>query len=266
MCAASTNPSAAMADLESLQAAFMRHLLHGDEAIFSRVGSPERMAIYHNAYRARLVEALANDYRQLQTLLGEAAFTELCHAYIEQHPSRHFSLRWFGRHLPAFSGYAAEQGGHDWRAEMAALEWTFTEAFDAADAPPATESDAAQIAPESWPELTLQFHPAVRVLTLWWNTLDRWRAAKEGGTVPEPQPLPEPTDCLLWRHDLITRFRSLATDEAAALTTALAGGGFTDICGALADVLQDQEHVPLRAAGFLKTWLNDGLVTRLVAP
>jgi len=250
--------------LEKLQADFMRHLLNGDEAIFSHVGNIQRMAIYHHAYRARLVEALASDYEQLQKLLGEAAFAELCRAYIDQHPSQHYSLRWFGQHLPTFSGYAEERGDHDWPAEMAQLEWTFTESFDAQDAEPATEADAARVAPASWPVLSLAFHPSVRILTLWWNTLARWRAAKEGEACPEPRRLPEPTDCLLWRHNLTTQYRSLEADEAAALSTALSGGNFSEICGALADVLHDQEQVPLRAAGFLKTWLNDGLITQLL--
>jgi hypothetical protein len=250
-------------DLETLQADFLRHLMNGGEKIFAHVGQPERMAIYHHAYRARLVEALASDYEQLQKLAGEAAFAELCHAYIDKHPSQHFSLRWFGQDLPAFLGYAAQRGDHDWQAEMAQLEWTFIEAFDAQDVESATEMDAARVPPASWPVLSLSFHPSVRTLTLWWNTLARWRAAKDDEGCSEPQRLPEPIDCLLWRHDLTTQFRSLEADEAAALTTALAGGNFSDICGALAEVLHDQEQVPLRAAGFLKTWLNEGLITQL---
>jgi hypothetical protein len=258
-----------MASLEQLQADFMRHLLSGDEAVLAHVHDSEqapaarRMAIYQHAYRARLVEALATDYEQLQRLLGEAEFTALCHAYLDQYPSHYSSLRWFGKDLAAFLGYAAEQGDHPWQAEMAQLEWTFGEAFDAADAELAGEQDAAQVAPEAWPMLCMDFHPSLRLLPLWWNTLARWRAAKQEETPPVPQRLPQAIHCLLWRQGLTTQFRTLEADEAAALAAALAGEDFSHICGALAAEMQEQEQVALCAAGFLKTWLNEGLITRL---
>lgn len=258
-----------MPGLKELQAAFKHNLLSGDPAFAAQVMGSEtlpnelRLAIYQNAYRARLVEALATDYEQLHKLLGDEAFTALAHAYIQAHPSRHFSLRWFGRLLPDYLGYAEQAGSHDWQAELAKLEWSFTEAFDAADAEPLTEMDAAQVPAEAWPGLRLGFHPAVRHLSLWWNTLDRWRAAKHDEAMPEPKPLSQPGACLLWRQGLTTQYRSLSADEALALQTALAGGSFAEICGALAEELQDQEQVPMLAAGYLKSWLASGMLVGL---
>jgi len=75
---------------------------------------------------------------------------------------------------------------------MAQLEWSFVGAFAAADAEAATEADAAAIAPEAWAELTIRFHPSVRTMAIWWNTLTRWRMSKNAETVPEPVRLAEP--------------------------------------------------------------------------
>lgn len=258
-----------MPSLAELQTAFKRYLMHDDEGIMQHIEHNEavpghiRLGIYHNAYRARLVEALATDYEQLQKLLGPTAFEQLGNEYIDAHPSRYASLRWFGQHLPGHLGYAEEEGSHDWQAEMARLEWSFTEAFDAKDAEVLSEGHMAAVPPEAWATLSFGFHPSVRMLTLWWNTLARWRAAKEGEVMPEAQRLGQPISCLMWREDLLTQFRTLDPHEAIALAAAIEGQNFSEICGALAEEMEDPEQVPMAAAGFLKGWLNAGLISAL---
>lgn len=263
-----------MPSLAELQTAFKQYLMHDDEGIMQHIEHNEavpghiRLGIYHNAYRARLIEALASDYEQLQKLLGPAAFEQMGNEYIDAHPSRYASLRWFGQHLPEHLGftelgYAEEEGNHDWPAEMAKLEWSFTETFDAKDAEVLNEAHMATVPPEVWATLSFRFHPSVRTLTLWWNTLACWRAAKEDEPLPEAQRLDQPVSCLLWREDLLTQFRTLEPHEAIALEEALKGQNFSDICGALAEEMEEQEQVPMAAAGFLKGWLNAGLITAI---
>ncbi len=260
-----------MSGLKELQNAFKRNVVNGDEEFGKYINSTEavssdvRLAIYGNAYFSRLEEALESDYEILKQLLGEDVFSEVCMAYTHKYPSHYYSLRWFGRDFPAFLGYQPDSGEHHWPAEMAQLEWSFVGAFDAADAVVATEVDAAAIVPEAWAELTIRFHPSVRTMAIWWNTLTRWRMAKNAETVPEPVRLTEPAQCLLWRHELMTQYRSMDADEAIALQTALAGANFSELCGVLAEEIQDQETVPMTAAGFLKTWLAAGMIVELLA-
>jgi len=252
--------------LKELQATFKQHLMQDDGAIARHVVGTEtlsnelRLSIYSHAYRARLEEALATDYDMLRKLVGENAFSTACQDYIDAFPSTYTSLRWFGQHFAKLLAYDAEQGSHDWFAEMAQLEWSFTMAFDAADAESVMEADVAAIPIDAWPSLVIEFHPSVRLMPIWWNTLGRWRAAKNDESVAEPQRLSESADCLLWREQLTTRYRSLASGEAVALRAALAGKEFSDICGALAEQLRDQESVPMKTAGYLKTWLAAGMV------
>lgn len=253
--------------LKALQNAFKQNVLTGDEAFGQYIVSTEavssdvRLAIYGNAYYSRLEEALESDYEVLKQLLGEDVFGEACLAYIHKHPSHHYSLRWFGQNFPAFLGYLPDTGEHHWPAEMAQLEWNFVGAFDAADAEAMTEADVAAIPPEAWSNLRMQFHPSVRMFTIWWNTLARWRAAKDSETVAESVRLSEPAQCLLWRNELMTQYRSMEADEAIAFQAALAGASFPEVCGALAEEMQDQEMVPMKAAGFLKAWLAAGMIT-----
>lgn len=256
-----------MPDLKALQNAFKRNVMSGDEE-FSQyiistqaVPSDVRLAIYGNAYYSRLEEALGTDFEILKKLLGEEVFSEACMAYIHRYPSRYYSLRWFGQDFPAFLGYQADAGEHHWPAEMAQLEWSFSAAFDAADTEPVTEAAVAAIPPEAWPELRMRFHPSVRMITIWWNTLACWRVAKNGEALIAPERLSEPAQCLLWRQALLTQYRSLEAGEVVALQAALSGAGFSEICGALAEEMQDQEMVPMQAAGFLKAWLAAGMIT-----
>ncbi len=76
-----------MSNLQNLQAAFKRYLFEQDNSISSHIIGTEklhksdRLAIYGNAYRTRLTEALENDYPALKYLLGEDDFRILSLSY-----------------------------------------------------------------------------------------------------------------------------------------------------------------------------------------
>ncbi|MBA3591094.1 MAG: putative DNA-binding domain-containing protein [Methylibium sp.] len=70
-------PTATSIGLEALQGAFQRHLLDepsdfaGAVAQGGRIGVERRLAIYHNAYRARLIDALRDGYGHTLAYLGD---------------------------------------------------------------------------------------------------------------------------------------------------------------------------------------------------
>lgn len=258
-----------MFSLKQLQDAFAEHMMTENSVInkhvtgTSKVPGDLRLDIYRNAYRERLIETLSSDYEIIEKLIGEEAFRRLCTVYIDNFPSSHYSLRWFGKNLSMFLDYSPDKGSHGWEAEMAHFEWMFIQAFDAANAITVTEQDAAEIPPDKWPTLSVSFHPSVHVIPLWWNTLDLWQAAKDDNQPPDPVRLAQNSHCLMWRKNLVTQYRSLDTDEAVALSAALSGANFSEICGVLAEELLDQEQVPIKAAGYLKGWLASGMLTQL---
>ena len=59
-------------------------------------GEPALLGIYQHAYRARLVAALRDNHEVLALALGDDAFDAIAQAYIDAHPSRFASIRWFG--------------------------------------------------------------------------------------------------------------------------------------------------------------------------
>ncbi|MGI9330937.1 MAG: HvfC/BufC N-terminal domain-containing protein, partial [Gammaproteobacteria bacterium] len=97
-----------MSGLAERQAQFQAHLTHGADDVAAHIVGDEkadsatRLQVYFQAYRLRLIDVLQNDFEGLHALLGDEAFSRMVQAYLEEHPSRHPSVRWFGQHLPAF--------------------------------------------------------------------------------------------------------------------------------------------------------------------
>ncbi len=227
------------------------------------VGAADGLRIYHNAYRARLLAVLREDFPALQQWLGAESFEQLALAYLAAWPPRHFSLRWLGEKLPEFiAGYVAEPQLSPLR-ELATLEWAFTLAFDAEDAEVLSAAGMTCLPAEDWVTLRAALAPSVNWLQLQYNTLALWKAARDGEPLPELIRLPETCSCLVWRHDLLCRYRSLGPDEATALRSFIDGESFAELCAAL--LPHHGEQAPLQAAVWLRQWVSDGLLVRLKA-
>ena len=217
------------------------------------------LAIYQNAYSARLREALENDHPQLGNYLGDELWQQLCAGYIAAHPSKVSSLRYFGASLPGYMAEVEPFSNSPQTAELAQFERQLLDCFDAADAPLATWQCLLAKPLELWPSLCPQFQPSVQLLSANWNSVEIWRALKVEQVPPEAAATG--AHWLLWRDDeLITRFRSLEPDEANAYAHFRAGGDFAGLC----DQLQDRHEahaVPAIALRLLQRWCLEGWVT-----
>lgn len=256
-----------MTALHRLQLRFQRYVLHGAREIephidAARAPAGERLAIYADAYRLRLIEALTTDFIALRAHLGEEDFDTLGRAYIDAHPSAQPSLRHFGRQLHTFLATASPYRERPWLAELAAFDWALTEAFDAADRPVLSPSALAAVAPTQWPAMRFTPHPSLQRLDLHWNAAAIWKAADGATIAPAPERSDPPVAWAVWRHELQTYFRSLPVDEAWALDALRAGENFGAICEGLCEWI-DAAHVALHAAGLLKQWIGDGMLCGL---
>lgn len=255
-----------MTRLSALQAQFQSYLLGGDRAIEAltvgsgRLPARDRLAVYADAYRLRLLEVLVEDFPGLKGMMGDAAFERLGAAYIDACPSDHPSVRWFGRRLAGFLRDGGSYREQPVLAEMAAFEWTQGEVMDAADSPGLGVDALGEIPPQAWARMGITFQSALRQLDLGWNVPQLWQAVHdESDTPPAPERCDPPVFWLLWRKGLEVHWRSLDDDERYAIDAARDGRAFGDICeGLLARSHDDQ--VPLRAAGYLKRWITDELV------
>jgi hypothetical protein len=265
-----TTAQAAKLGLRELQQDMQRHLLgEKSEVTLAIVDAPplpaaERLAIYRNAYRVRLIDALHDTYPVLHGLLGDEAWLELGEAYVAAHPSVFRSIRWYGRELAAFMAGCPPYDGAAILSEVALLEWTLAEVFDAQDGEAVTRAALAAVAPLSWGSLTFEFHPSLRRLEFRWNTAAVWKAMNRDETPPAPELGIAPVAWLLWRQNLQNYFRSMSAVESAALDSALRRRNFGEICGSLSALLPEAE-IPAAAAGLLGTWADSGILVGVAA-
>ncbi len=253
--------------LRKLQHEFLGYLLDdtaGDivERIASspRRSANQRMVLYGSAYTLRLKEALSTDYERLHAYLGDELFETLVQHYIKSYPSHHPSLRYFGQHMVTLAENLVPFCQLPEVAEIARIELAFGNSFDAADKQCVVLDELARLAPEAWAHLTLRFHDSVQLLPQHYNSFQIWRALANDETPP-----PKTTDdttWLIWRQDLVSRYRALSAAELAALTVVLNAGSFADLCEILLDHFPEQE-TPQRAVTYLQQWINDQMVCRL---
>lgn len=233
--------------------------MQGQVASNAKATAEERVHVYVEGYRLRLLEVLEDNYSGLHGLLGDEQFDHMGRAYIAAHPSTHPSVRWFSQRVPEFLRSTAPYDAHPHLAEMAAFEWAQGLAFDAADVPPLEMQALGQVPQEDWGRVKFQFHPSVQRLDLQSNMPKFWQAL-EAQEEPPAISSEEPTSWLVWRKGLDTHWRSLTEDEAAMLDTAQHGAKVGELCEGLCQ-WHAPESVALRAASYLKLWLADGLVT-----
>jgi Putative DNA-binding domain len=215
--------------------------------------------VYRTAYVARLAEILAEDYEQVHAYLGDAGFAKLAKNYIATHPSDQRSARWFGRHLPAFLSGAEIYAKHPELAELAALEKALNDAFDGADAEPLAFAQLAELAPKDWPRLIFATHPTTIRLTFATNAAEIWTALREETTPPKARPLPEPQAIVVWRQDVMARFRLLGAEEAMMWGETAKSVRFGVLCEMVA-TFAGEADAELRAASYLKGWVDTGML------
>lgn len=249
-----------LAELEQRFQAFVLDRRPGIESAVvadARAGALERLNVYADAYRLRLLETLGKDYPALRALLGEAEFNRLGRAYIDAHPSDTPSVRWFGSYFAVFLQQKVPQ--RPALSELAAFEWAQGDVFDVPDASVLGIDDIAKIPASAWPGMRLELHPAQRRLDLVWNVAAIAQAVGAKAKPPRPTAGPAPVAWLLWRRALDIHWRSLEPGEADALNAVQRGASFGEMCERLCTRIEP-DQAALHAATLLKRWLTDGLV------
>ena len=225
--------------------------------------SPNRSArvnVYRHAYRARLTEALRNNFPVLHRVLGDDGFGELAVAYMQAHPSLRPSIRWFGDGLVEYMSDLPDTVPHPSLVDLARMEWSLGLSFDSTDAAVLTPADLLCVAPQDWPSLCFEAHPSVALLALEWAVEPAWRAVTNDETAEVDAPEPSLHTLLVWRQQLDSRWRSVPEAEAALLQPCLGGQPFALLCEQAAAT--EGEGAAAFAAGALRRWVEDGLLAR----
>jgi len=129
-----------------------------------RLTSFERLEIYNRQYWFRVLSALAEDFEGLRWIIGDKAFEKLSVAYLQDCPSRSFTLRNLGSRLEEWLRAHRElvSGAEEITLDMVRLEWAEMEAFDEAARPQLSQSDLQTLGND--PKFQLQ--PYLRLVEL----------------------------------------------------------------------------------------------------
>ncbi|WP_394210162.1 putative DNA-binding domain-containing protein [Enterovibrio calviensis] len=250
--------------LLTIQNSFQRIVLDDDCADASwvnqaaqRLPSKDRLAIYHNAYRVRLIDVLRDTFGHTVTYLGDDWFNQLAASYVQSHTSVYNNIGLYGEGFPP---YLAEQLADDLDvAELATLDWILRRAFDGADSTVMTLEHLQQVASGDPETGSLHAVPTLSIITHQFNTLDIWHAIDQDGTPPTVEPLQQPVDVLIWRKGHSPHFRSLSPIESEAIGYVRAGETLNDIGAKLMEKFPD-EDVSTQFGHMLLRWINDEIL------
>jgi len=237
--------------LLALQRDFGAFLRDGDAA-----DAAPGMRVYQNNYRAQLVACLEDAFARSRAWIGDDAFEQAVVRHIHRVPPSSWTLDAYARDFPDTLAWLYPDDPEV--AELAWLELALAEAFVGADVEPLSPAEAANV---DWDRAVLRFIPTIDLRAVTSNACDLWFALAAGEAPPAAALLDEPHALIVWRQNLVSRFRLIDAREEQALLLARAGLSFADLCAALVTSCGEVDGVAL-AGAYLGRWLADGLLAR----
>ena len=226
----------------------------------------ECLAIYREAYRARLLDAMANTYERTARWVGEEPFRAAAVHHLIGNPPQSWSIDHAG------SGFAATTSelfpGDPEVAELAALEWTMQQAFTAADSRPISSADFAaatsRFGEDDWSDMVITFVAGLTVLPCHFDMVTLWNSLGEGANrcaslSTDSLRLDEPARLIVWREHFRSVFVTLDEHQGQALQLMVNGASFGQACALLSAQL-DEEVALEKAGAMLGNCIALGLV------
>lgn len=242
----------------------------------SKQSSVERLSVYGNAYFARLLGCLEEEFPATRQAVGAEAFAGFVSAYLQKHPSTSYSLGDLHRRFPDFLSESrppatAESAAPTWVEfviDLARLESMYCEVFDGPgeeQLPRLTLESLTTIGPEQWMNSRLTTAASLRLLHLRFPVHVYATAVRKG----QPTGMLQPADTWLAVHrkEFIVRRRPLSRRQfmllsalqnestvAEAIMASLHDGGEA------ADTIDDEQLAVLsqQLQADFRTWVIEG--------
>ena len=249
--------------LQTLQQQFFENITQAESSSYyivkdeGSISRDERIQIYYDAYRFRLIDALSDTYPAVHTLLGDDEFEKVCRQYIDAHPPTHFSIRYFGDKLSDFVILNELTQNPALIAEMAGFEWALRHVFDAKDEQVLTLDGLQNSAIEDWSGVIFHASQSLVCLDMYWNVPALWKVIEQGDDPMRENKSVESEHWIIWRPKLETYFRSVGDIEHKALEAVIAKKTFGEMCETI-EILDD--NPAQLAANFLSGWISEGLI------
>lgn len=231
----------------------------------------ERLAVYHNAYFARLFECLRDFFPATAAAMGTDLFDEFAVGYLQTHPSTTYTLNRLADHFVEFletTRPASADGSLDicdFFIELARLEWYIDAVFDGAgseDAPPLAAADLAAVSPSAWPETRLLCSPSLRPLAFRFPVNDCYSEFRAGRDVEVPTP--RDSFVLLYRRDFVVRRWEMTREQFLLLEDLIGGATIGDALLHAAARDHDLTNRADELRAWFAAWTSAGLFVGLV--
>ncbi|MBI3322462.1 MAG: putative DNA-binding domain-containing protein [Candidatus Omnitrophica bacterium] len=257
-----------MPDLIELQRWMKRRILPGrpdavpakEEFLFPQGGVPgeERLGVYAEGYIVRMREALAEVYEAVEQVVGRETFAELAREYAACHPSRDYDLSKAGRQFPQFLAAHPTSRELPFLADLAALEWSVSEAFHSFEQPPMPTSQLADVPPGALGGIRIHFQPSVHRAHSAWPVLDIWEQRNRPREEVSVDLVDRPQRVLIYRQGVRVFCETMEPAQDDLLAGLLAGRTLGEACG---DLLVDEGKGQVPISEWFAGWVQKGLIT-----
>ncbi len=192
--------------------------------------------------------------------VGEELFDQFAVGYLEQYPSRSYTLDHLGARFPQYLAETrpvddeADTSWLDFLVDLTRLEWNIAEVFDGPGAEGAALLNKEQvlaISPERWVDVRLVPVPCLRIIRLDFAVHEYYQALRnEQEAVPPDR---AETFLAITRRDYVVRHIPLSQPEARILAAIVAGATVGE---AIASMDFPSESDLAELAANLQTWFR----------
>lgn len=233
----------------------------------AQLTSIERLQVYSNAYYARLIECLQEEFPTLTHTIGNDAFANFAIDYLNASPPHSYTLAMLGESFPSFlqDTRPEKPTGNDtpdfadFLIDVALLERTYSEVFDGPGNETLDGESSRGLDADALSKLTVdqcagaRLIPAssLRMMTLRFPVHEYATSVRVG---EHPAiPAPQQTRLIISRHEYIVRRRAVSEDEFRLLETIIAGATIGE---AIEDMMNGSEISMDQCAVQLGEWFG----------
>ncbi len=231
-------------------------LVTGDD----RLDAWGRVRIYGRMYFDRLWDdVLRVDFPRVEAAMGESGFLGVVKDYLVAHPPDHPQIKFVSAGFAPFLERHKKTRGRPWLAELAWLEWSRVDVFDAADAIPLRLEAIQTLSPAELIERPMRAIAALAYRTCAFAVDEIWRRAEGANARKAPQV--GRRGLMVWRHDLVVRHRVVTGTEALLVPMLLKGTTFGALCERAAR-RQSSEKAAQVVGPIVAGWISGGVVEK----
>jgi hypothetical protein len=240
------------------------------------LSSADRLEIYVNAYHARLMECLDEEFAVTRWTLGDELFAAVTFGYLQSYPSQSYTLNQLGARFPSYLAesrlHAADppdNAGPTWAdfvIELATLERALYEVYDGPGTEWSGTLDAERLAavpPDAWGSLQLVAAPCVRLLAFDHPVSEYWGARKDDEEPTPPQPAS--TWLAIARREFVVERHELSRAQFAVLKAIVSGATLPQCLADGAEAAPDEE-IESQLSGWFAAWMAAGFFVDFAFP